>query len=98
MIKPVVKKNLSENAKENLKQYIMNLDISASNKLPPEEQLASELAVSRVTVRSALKDLEVEGLILRIHGKGTFVNKEALQIKTNIGAMAEFSAVIRKNG
>lgn len=98
MIQPVIKKNLSNNAKSNLRQSILQMDLSRSNKLPPEEQLAKELSVSRVTIRSALKDLEQEGLVLRIHGKGTFVNPEARRIKANLGSMMEFSAVIQQNG
>ena len=98
MIQPVIKKNLSDNAKNNLRQSIIHMDLTRSNKLPPEERLAKELSVSRVTIRSALKDLEQEGLVLRIHGKGTFVNPEAQRIKANLGSMMEFSAVIQQNG
>lgn len=98
MLQPVIKRTLSDNAKENLRQSILNRDVGSSNKLPPEEQLARELNVSRVTIRSALKDLEQEGLVLRIHGKGTFINPEARHIQANLGGMMEFSAVIQQNG
>lgn len=98
MLQPVIKKNLSNNAKENLRQNILERDTGNTSKLPSEEQLAKELNVSRVTIRSALKDLEQEGLVLRIHGKGTFINPEARRIQANLGAMAEFSAVIQQNG
>lgn len=40
--------------------------------LPPEQMLAAEHAVSRITVRRALAELEREGLILRKQGAGTF--------------------------
>lgn len=40
--------------------------------LPPEQMLATEHAVSRITVRRALAELEREGLILRKQGAGTF--------------------------
>ena len=98
MLQPVIKKTLSDNAKENLRQNILERDTGSTSELPPEEQLAKELNVSRVTIRSALKDLEQEGLVLRIHGKGTFINPEARRIQANLGAMAEFSAVIQQNG
>ena len=61
MLQPVIKKTLSDNAKENLRQNILERDTGSTSKLPPEEQLAKELNVSRVTIRSALKDLEQEG-------------------------------------
>lgn len=41
--------------------------------VPPERTLASELGISRTTVRQALAELEMEGRLRRIQGKGTFV-------------------------
>lgn len=41
-------------------------------RLPPERQLAAELAVSRGTVREALGMLESDGLVRRRVGSGTF--------------------------
>lgn len=41
--------------------------------LPSESELCLQHAVSRVTVREALALLEKEGLIIRLHGKGSLV-------------------------
>lgn len=41
--------------------------------LPSETQLTNHLKISRSTVRLALQQVELEGLIERIPGKGTFV-------------------------
>ncbi|MBU5625553.1 GntR family transcriptional regulator [Oscillibacter sp. MSJ-2] len=98
MLQPVIKKALSDNAKESLRQSIFDMDLSGGGKLPPEQDLARRLNVSRGTIRTALQDLEQEGLVLRIHGKGTFINPEALRIRANIGGMTEFSSVIQQNG
>jgi len=45
--------------------------------LPPEVKLASMLGVARSTVRQAMARLEQEGLIRRIRGKGTFIQKKS---------------------
>ncbi|MFZ0041849.1 MAG: GntR family transcriptional regulator, partial [Solirubrobacteraceae bacterium] len=43
----------------------------ASGRLPPEDELARQLAVSRTTVRRALQSMEQIGLIERRPGRGT---------------------------
>jgi GntR family transcriptional regulator len=43
--------------------------------LPSENQLAAAFGVSRMTARKALVELETEGLVERIRGKGTYVKK-----------------------
>ncbi len=43
--------------------------------LPSENQLAVMFGVSRMTARKALVELENEGLVERIRGKGTYVKK-----------------------
>ncbi len=45
-------------------------------RLPSESRLQRELNVSRNTVRQALREMESEGLIERIPGRGTFVARE----------------------
>jgi DNA-binding GntR family transcriptional regulator len=47
--------------------------------LRAENDLAAELGVSRGTVREAVTKLIEEGLLIRIHGKGTFVSTRHLE-------------------
>ncbi len=49
--------------------------------LPQEEKLAKIFNVSRGTVRRAILDLVNQGVLYRISGKGTFVNKKTLSIE-----------------
>jgi GntR family transcriptional regulator len=43
-----------------------------NGKLPAETQLCARLGVSRTTLRHAIDELEVHGLVVRRHGVGTF--------------------------
>lgn len=50
----------------------------AGTKLPPERELSNSLAVSRNTVSQAYKELESEGILCSVRGRGTFVEDTAL--------------------
>lgn len=43
--------------------------------IPTEAELCQEYAVSKITVRQAIKNLAAEGYLVKIQGKGTFVTK-----------------------
>jgi GntR family transcriptional regulator len=58
-----------------LRQKILTGQLQAGERLPPEKDLAAQFAVSQITVRTALANLEAENLITRMRGKGTFVTK-----------------------
>lgn len=74
------------------------MDLKDNTKLPAEDTIAQSLSVNRVTVRKALTDLEQEGIVFRIHGKGAFENLEAMQIKANIIPGNEFEQMIIDSG
>lgn len=60
-----------------VRQYLQDLFDSGTyapgEQLPSENELATQLGISRSTLREALRDLESEGAIVRKHGVGTFV-------------------------
>jgi DNA-binding FadR family transcriptional regulator len=60
-----------------LRQAIMEGGYAHGEKLPAERQLASAFGASRTTIRTALDQLEVERLVTRRVGSGTFVNFRA---------------------
>jgi GntR family transcriptional regulator len=69
---------------------------SPGAQLPAEAQMASNLGVSRATLRDALRQLQDRGLIIRRHGRGTFVAKRPIHkdLNRNFG----ITAMIRSGG
>jgi GntR family transcriptional regulator len=68
------------------------------DRLPTEPVLAKDLSASRGTVRRALAQLEHEGLIIRKHGSGTYINPAVLTINTRMDEVWDFSEMIRLAG
>jgi GntR family transcriptional repressor for pyruvate dehydrogenase complex len=56
-----------------LERMILNGKLKPGDHIPPERELAEMAGVSRASVRDALKDLEMRGLIDRKPGRGTIV-------------------------
>jgi GntR family transcriptional repressor for pyruvate dehydrogenase complex len=54
-----------------LERMILNGKLKPGDHIPPERELAEMAGVSRASVRDALKDLEMRGLIDRKPGRGT---------------------------
>ena len=57
-----------------LKAAILSGEYPPGSKFPREVEFAANLGVAFVTLRSALKKLEEDGLITRLRSRGTFVN------------------------
>ncbi|MGO3541323.1 MAG: histidine utilization repressor [Pseudomonas helleri] len=59
--------------KQAIVQKIRSGDWLPNSKLPSESELLSLLGVSRMTINRALRELTIEGLLVRMQGVGTFV-------------------------
>ena len=62
-----------EQIEEQIKEAILSGDIHADDALPSIRQLAADLKVSVVTTTRAYSELEQEGYIYNVQGKGCFV-------------------------
>jgi GntR family transcriptional regulator len=61
---------------ESLASSIQSDKFSEGQQLETEMELCRKFDVSRTTIRQALKELELNGYIIRERGKGTFVRKK----------------------
>ncbi|WP_433735480.1 GntR family transcriptional regulator [Pseudomonas putida] len=73
-----------------LRARILDGEYPQDSQMPSESELGTLFKVSRITVRQALGDLQKEGLIFKIHGKGTFVAKpKTFQNVSTLQGLAE---------
>ncbi len=77
---------------------IRNGIYSPGEQLPSEYDIATDLKVSRASVRTALAKLEASGQISRRHGEGTFVSKRITSSNVLISIVWEFSNLIKESG
>lgn len=61
--------------KDILRDRILEGVYESHEQMPSESELMKAFKVSRITVRQALGDLQKEGLIFKVQGKGSYVSK-----------------------
>lgn len=82
-----------------IKDKIMHGELIEETLLPSVRTLAKELKVSALTVKKAYDQLEEEGFIITIHGKGSFIacaNQAQMLEEKKKEVEAEFEQAIRK--
>lgn len=67
---------LYEQIQTQIKSQILNGNLKSGEGLPSIRNLAKELKVSIITTKRAYEELEKEGFIETVTGKGTFVSKQ----------------------
>lgn len=65
-----------------------------NEKLPSERELCEIYNMSRITVRNALQELDRDGYIYKLHGKGTFVSTKTY--KQNLVNLYNFTDEMKK--
>ena len=82
--------------KDAIKHRILSRDYPAGERIPTESELCEIFGVSRITVRKALEELQGEGYLYKVQGKGTFVSKE--QMTQRLSKFYSFSEELKKRG
>ncbi len=96
----MVEKNSSEKAyeqvKRDLKSKISNGYYQNGDQLPTNMQLCEMYHVSRITINRALMELEADGCIEKVQGKGCFVRLK--EIQQNMSHFYSFTEELIKMG
>jgi len=82
-----------------IKDKIMHGELMEETMLPSVRTLAKDIKVSALTVKKAYDQLETEGFVVTVHGKGSFVacaNQAQMLEEKKKEVEAEFEQTIRK--
>jgi GntR family transcriptional regulator len=83
---------------DRLRKIIFSDEYHEGDQLPTEPLLAKNLGISRATLREAMKQLENEGVIYRLHGVGTFVKSRMPSIALNLSIPRSITEMIESLG
>ena len=81
---------------ESLLDRIESGELRPGDRLPAERELSQMLEVNRMTVRRALQVLELQGLLIRRQGDGTYVT--APKIERQAGNLVPFTKGMQRRG
>ena len=70
---------LYEQIQNQIKSQILSGDLSSEELLPSIRSLAKELKVSIITTKRAYEELEKEGYIITVAGKGSYVCSQSTE-------------------
>lgn len=82
--------------KTRLMEAIENGQLKPGDRVPSERELTEKFNVSRMTARQALAELESQGVLYRVQGKGTFVATPKLE--QPLAGITSFTEDMRRRG
>lgn len=88
------KANVTNRAVAYIRGKILSGEWPLGSKLPSENQLCKELGCSRISIRSALQQFIAIGAIESIHGKGSFLRANDLQLLGQVDQPASYEAIM----
>lgn len=93
-----------EQIERQIKNMIVNGELKEGEMLPSIRALASDIKISVITIKRAYEDLEKEGMIYSVQGKGFYVDNPDLQYmkeKATVGmeeSLAGWVEAAKKSG
>jgi GntR family transcriptional regulator len=95
-INPISNTSITSVVIEKIQLAISNGTFEPGERIPSEPKLASQLGVSRNTVREAINNLVEKGLLYKKRGIGTFITAQSPKIiKANLAAALGTSQLIK---
>lgn len=88
-----------EQITDQIKKLIRSGELKENDNLPSVRTLSKELKISALTVKKAYDNLESEGFVITVHGKGTYVaaiNTELLLEEQKKELEADLEQAIQK--
>ena len=79
-----------------IKDKILSGEYKFGEAIPSERKLAETYGINRMTVRSAINNLENQGYIVKVHGKGNFVSSP--KFKQSFVEGWGFTSLLRERG
>ena len=86
-----------EQIKESFRKLILSGAMAPGDRLPSVRELAAQLAINPNTIQRAYRELETEGFIYSVAGKGSFAaNRDEVGQARRDVCMASFSAAAQE--
>ncbi|MFH0823271.1 MAG: GntR family transcriptional regulator, partial [Pseudomonadota bacterium] len=71
LFQPIRLERISHKVANQLKKAISDGVLRVGSRLPAERELAEQMGVSRPSIREAIQQLELQGIVETVHGGGT---------------------------
>lgn len=89
---------LADQVKTHIRSRILNHEWDAGAKIPGEFDLSAQYGVARVTIRTALRSLEAQGLIDIRHGSGAYVADFGGTVRAGLQELKSITQTIKELG
>ena len=86
-----------EQIMDNLRRLIISGGMAPGDRLPSVRELAAQLTINPNTIQRAYRELETEGYICSVPGRGSFVSKTDAAVEQRKAELLEkFNALVKE--